>query len=713
LSVPALAHAATTITVDTTADDTTTDGHCSLREAVGVANGTGTTDCVAAAGAPVTIQFDETLFATAQTITLATADNPITISASVTVSGPSAAKLILDGGNQTTIFKIMGSPTVMLSHMTVQHSKYQMSTTLTAAIYNQGTLSVDHVLFLNNDGGGGNAGAINTTGQLTVTNTLFESNHAGLAGAVVVNNAAPRATFVRCTFEANSATSGGAGALFVDNYAPVEIYASVFHANTATMGGGAAVLNNEATLLDVAFDANTAGGFGGALLIQATGSKATWIERASFTNNASSSDGGAIYWNNGAHGTLTNVTFSGNQADTTVGKGGAFSGYGNELLSLNNVTITGNGANRGGGIDYEGTTLTIRNSILSGNTASGTGNATSPDCYTGGGSGSITSSDYNFFGDLAHCTVDSANHDKVGEALLLGSAANNGGAVLGPDAQGRVRTVAPLAGSPVIDSGNPAGCAVDAFTNQATPTEFTGITAAAGLDARQLSRPVGKCDCGALETRCGDSTVDTGEECVDGNNGDDTDACLRGCKSATCGDGHVQDGVEECDDGNTADGDGCSASCEDETSGGSGGSGGSDAGGADAGGADGGGADAGGTGHHGSGGHGGVTQFFDAGGGTSAGGGEPSATDAGTGMSGSAGKGEPGGGKGTDEKGDTDGGMSSGKSSSDSGCGCTVAGAERHADLKAWLALAFAAGTMLRGLRRRAGAVNRNCGSDT
>jgi len=64
-----------------------------------------------------------------------------------------------------------------------------------------------------------------------------------------------------------------------------------------------------------------------------------------------------------------------------------------------------------------------------------------------------------------------------------------------------------------------------------------------------------------LESKCGDGTVDEGEECDDGNNVDG-DGCSADCfLESKCGDGIVDEG-EECDDGNTTDGDGCSGICQ-------------------------------------------------------------------------------------------------------------------------------------------------------
>ena len=62
-----------------------------------------------------------------------------------------------------------------------------------------------------------------------------------------------------------------------------------------------------------------------------------------------------------------------------------------------------------------------------------------------------------------------------------------------------------------------------------------------------------------VPARCGDGTLDLGEECDHGNlaNGDGCDAH---CLVEACGDGRIE-GNEECDDGNSSDGDGCQITC--------------------------------------------------------------------------------------------------------------------------------------------------------
>jgi len=63
---------------------------------------------------------------------------------------------------------------------------------------------------------------------------------------------------------------------------------------------------------------------------------------------------------------------------------------------------------------------------------------------------------------------------------------------------------------------------------------------------------------------CGNSFLEPGEECDDGNT-QNGDGCSFDCeKEAACGDGKVNQDGEQCDDGNTNDGDGCSATCQTE-----------------------------------------------------------------------------------------------------------------------------------------------------
>ncbi len=61
---------------------------------------------------------------------------------------------------------------------------------------------------------------------------------------------------------------------------------------------------------------------------------------------------------------------------------------------------------------------------------------------------------------------------------------------------------------------------------------------------------------------CGNSIIEGGEECDDGNLSDE-DGCLSSCVNSSCGDGFVNMGVEACDDGiNDGSYGGCEAGCD-------------------------------------------------------------------------------------------------------------------------------------------------------
>jgi cysteine-rich repeat protein len=81
----------------------------------------------------------------------------------------------------------------------------------------------------------------------------------------------------------------------------------------------------------------------------------------------------------------------------------------------------------------------------------------------------------------------------------------------------------------------------------ATPARGAGI----GLRGRLALCLLAAVGCAPL---CGDSVLDPGEACDDGNN-TDADGCQSNCQLPACGD-LVLDGGEACDDGNTDDADG-------------------------------------------------------------------------------------------------------------------------------------------------------------
>jgi hypothetical protein len=153
-------------------------------------------------------------------------------------------------------------------------------------------------------------------------------------------------------------------------------------------------------------------------------------------------DGGGIY----NRGTLTvnNSTLSGNSAQFD---GGGIYTYPSEVVTLSNVTLTANRANRGGGLASAGSLL--HNTLIAGNFHGATG--TTPDDVYGL---LDQSGDYNLIGDGTGMTGLShgVNGNQVGSASdpidpLLGPLQDNGGPT---------KTHSLLAGSPALNVGDPS-----------------------------------------------------------------------------------------------------------------------------------------------------------------------------------------------------------------------------------------------------------------
>lgn len=101
-----------------------------------------------------------------------------------------------------------------------------------------------------------------------------------------------------------------------------------------------------------------------------------------------------------------------------------------------------------------------------------------------------------------------------------------------------------------------------------SPAINAGLTTTRIVDYYGGALPKGVTDIGLNEfdslAACGDTHLDAGEECDDGNL-INYDGCSSTCTIETpvCGNGHIEAG-EQCDDSNTVSGDGCSSTCQTE-----------------------------------------------------------------------------------------------------------------------------------------------------
>jgi CSLREA domain-containing protein len=250
----------------------------------------------------------------------------------------------------------------------------------------------------------------------------------------------------------NNPNSGGTfpqgGCLF--NMSPVISTLTDLSLRGCTGTNGGAINNGGTlTLIDSTIDGNTASGSGGGIFNNGDGfftaSGIVTLTRTTVSNNFADAQGGGIA-NGGSKSslTLTNSTVSGNTATGAVaaGDGGITNAASTNTVTLTNATVTANVAPVGGagGIGNVSGTINIGNSIVAKN--------------TGGFSdvrGTFNSQGYNLIGlSAANGLNNGINNDQVGTPgaaidPLLGSLADNGGAT---------KTHALLIGSPAIDAGN-------------------------------------------------------------------------------------------------------------------------------------------------------------------------------------------------------------------------------------------------------------------
>lgn len=339
-----LAGAALNVSAATfTVTNTNNTGAGSLRQAI--------LDAAGAAGSD-TIEFDAS-FLTPRTIVLATVItyNPANSADAVTITGPGANLLTLDGNNVTSILHVEAGDQLSISGVTVTRG-------INGAIATEGTLIVDNSIFTSNSGVflGGAIEVTTGSSQASVTNSTFTSNSSGYGGAIGTNGAS--LTVTNCTFTGNTATSGsatgqGGGAIHQSSSGSTTITGSTFTGNAETggSGGGGAIRNRSGTMN---------------------------ISNSTFTNNTGLDGGGAIQGGGITH--ISGSTFTGNSASgpnaqqSGQGSGGAISHQGSAQTTISDSVITGNSAvNHGGGIYYQpnggGASMTVTNTTISNNVA--------------------------------------------------------------------------------------------------------------------------------------------------------------------------------------------------------------------------------------------------------------------------------------------------------------------------------------------------------
>jgi predicted outer membrane repeat protein len=271
----------------------------------------------------------------------------------------------------------------------------------------------------------------------------------------------PNLILENSTISSNSTTLAGGGLLIPAGSS--EIGSDLFVGNSATSGGAIDAEGETASYLSVQSSrlSGNVASHGGA--IDVAGSNASghpvnflMLLYDTLDGDRSLADGGALSVSfTGGGGNLWDDTFTSNSTGTggagTKGYGGAISlttGDGTSGLNLVDLTINGNSASlQGGGIDQLSGTLSVENTIIAGDTASG-----SPSDYAYVG-GTLTDKGANLLGSKAGSNNEFGVSTIVGNPIL-GQLEDNGGFIAGgPSERQIIPTEALLPGSPAIAKG--------------------------------------------------------------------------------------------------------------------------------------------------------------------------------------------------------------------------------------------------------------------
>ncbi len=387
---------ATTITVTNTNDS----GPGSLRQALADA-----------------IDGDTITFAVTGTITLTSGGLPI--NKNITISGPGAAQLSIDGNQAIVVFGVFSGKAAIISGLTARNAQ--------SGVLNEGTVTVTNCVLSGNSYYG-----LSNYGVATASSCVLTGNFDGLysyAGVTTVSN---------CVVSGNT----GVG-LFNTGY---------FRPNNSVAGRGSMTVSDSIisdnsgpgvwnyfflTVLNSTLSGNSTALDGGGIrsgTFKAPGS--VTVINSTISGNSASGAGGGIAISDGSL-TIVNSTISGNSAGDT---GGGIANY-TGGVQVANSTISGNSAASGGGIynvaGQFGGTIEISNTIFN-------AGALGENIFNNGGM--VTSHGYNISSDDGGGLLTGPG-DQINTDPLLGPLRDHGGPTL---------THMPTRGSPAIDAGDPS-----------------------------------------------------------------------------------------------------------------------------------------------------------------------------------------------------------------------------------------------------------------
>ncbi len=350
-----------------------------------------------------TIQFDAGL--NGQTILLNTGLGALTVDSNVDIQGPSAAQLTIDAALQSGVFNVTSDATASISGLTVTGGQQARG----GGIFNEG-------------------------GALTLTDMVVDGNQSRTGGGIA-NFPGGTLDLVDSIVSNNKGLEFGGG---VFNWGDMTVSRSSIDGNTSSRHGGG-ITNFVGTIT---------------------------ISDSVVINNSNTSGAGGIDNLAGGLSVISNSTISGNTGNNA---GGVLNSEPDSSVVITNATVTNNSSASlsfaGGLTNLTGSTITVHNTIVAGNTARI--GSQSPDVS---GTFSLASS-HNLIGAIDGSTNLDGNNSIFGTKAsplnpLLGSLADNGGPT---------KTHALLTGSQAVDGGSDAQASAAGLTTDQRGAGFARV----------------------------------------------------------------------------------------------------------------------------------------------------------------------------------------------------------------------------------------------
>jgi hypothetical protein len=367
-----------------------------------------------------------------KTITLSEGELELSNTAeSITIIGPGADLLTINGNRADRVFQISGQVTATLTGLTIADGS---TGGVGGGVLNLGTATLTNCTIGGSSAGYG--GGLLSDGTLMLDHCTISGNTASIEGGGLWINGT--ATITGSTISGNTSADIGGG---VNNRgASLILTASTISGNSAHTSGGGVYNQSMATIDGCALSGNTAGNGGG--LTTGLGAMSS-LTNCTLSGNTAHDGAGA---ENYSTTTLLNCTISGNTASVT---GGGVSNSGTLTLasctlSDNSATVSGGGLYNHDFIDNLGA-ATLTDTIVAGN--GGAGNA--PSDIAGIEAGRISGS-FNLIGTGGAGGIQGGAQGNIVLASLAGVGLAAPGNYGGP-----TQTIALLPGSPALGAGTP------------------------------------------------------------------------------------------------------------------------------------------------------------------------------------------------------------------------------------------------------------------